>query len=210
VVLSLSGADNAHVASDGSYATRACLSGGDDSAVDCTYAGECPPDYACLATISESTNAHVADCDGVSDYGIEVCCKALADNCPTLSNPGQENQDGDQWGDACDNCPATSTPWLVPSGDADCDGFSSSGEAAIGTDPGDACPDATSDDAWPPDTTNNTIVNILDVAKFRIPFGSCSGDPAYNRRYDLNPNDCINILDVAKLRPYFMLQCTNP
>ena len=35
------------------------------------------------------------DADGVS---------ALADLCPAVANPGQENSDGDLFGDACDNC----------------------------------------------------------------------------------------------------------
>ena len=30
-----------------------------------------------------------------------------ADNCPLVSNPGQQNSDGDSHGDACDNCPQT-------------------------------------------------------------------------------------------------------
>jgi len=36
------------------------------------------------------------DCDGVFD---------VADNCPNISNPGQEDGDGDRAGDVCDNCP---------------------------------------------------------------------------------------------------------
>jgi len=75
-VLRLSAADNAHVASDGSYGTQVCLSAGTADAVDCRYGTGCPADYACLATISGTTNAHVADCDGVDDYATKVCCYA--------------------------------------------------------------------------------------------------------------------------------------
>jgi len=42
-----------------------------------------------------------ADEDGVPDY---------ADNCPTVSNPGQEDADGDGVGDVCDNCPLVANP----------------------------------------------------------------------------------------------------
>ncbi|MCJ7509870.1 MAG: hypothetical protein MUP14_03160 [Dehalococcoidia bacterium] len=74
VVLTLSGTDNAHVASDGSYGTQVCLSVGTDETVSCRYRASCPTDYACLATISGTTNAHVADCDGANDYATKVCC----------------------------------------------------------------------------------------------------------------------------------------
>ena len=76
-VLTLSRTDNAHVASDASYPTAACLSVGAGQAVNCTYGTGCGGS-ACLATISGSTNAHVADCDGADDYATKVCCYAGA------------------------------------------------------------------------------------------------------------------------------------
>jgi hypothetical protein len=48
--------------------------------------------------------------DGVAD---------ALDNCPTIANPGQENQDGDSPGDVCDNCPAAANESQA---DADGDG----------------------------------------------------------------------------------------
>jgi hypothetical protein len=75
-VLRLSASDNAHVQSTGSYPTEVCLSTTVEETVECTYSGTCGGDYACLATISGSTNAHVADCDGTDDYGTKVCCYA--------------------------------------------------------------------------------------------------------------------------------------
>jgi len=68
-------ADNAHVASYNSgYPTEVCLSTTTEEAVDCAYGGVCGFGHTCLATISGSTNAHVADCDGADDYGTKVCC----------------------------------------------------------------------------------------------------------------------------------------
>jgi hypothetical protein len=75
-VLRLWAADNAHVASnDLSYGTQVCLSA-TDTAMNCQYGSTCGSGYACLATISgtTNTNAHVADCDGSGDYPAKVCC----------------------------------------------------------------------------------------------------------------------------------------
>jgi len=75
-VLSLSATDNAHVASLGQYPTKVCLSADTVETVRCVYGADCGAAYACLATISGTTNAHVADCDGLDDYATKVCCYA--------------------------------------------------------------------------------------------------------------------------------------
>ena len=75
-VLRLWAADNAHAAepSDTHYTTEVCLSS--DTGMSCQYVtgDNCGAGYACLATISGTTNAHVADCDGSDDYPTKVCC----------------------------------------------------------------------------------------------------------------------------------------
>jgi hypothetical protein len=74
-VLALSGTDNGHVATTtgGAYTTEVCLSLPEEG-VACTYTSDCGTAYECLATISGTTNAHVADCDDVDDYATKVCC----------------------------------------------------------------------------------------------------------------------------------------
>jgi hypothetical protein len=46
---------------------------------------------------------------GADEYcaGVMMPTAARCDNCPSIANGGQENQDGDP-GDMCDNCPAVS------------------------------------------------------------------------------------------------------
>ena len=50
-----------------------------------------------------------SDADGFPDVNlVTVDCSEPSchiDNCPSVSNSGQEDADGDGYGDSCDNCP---------------------------------------------------------------------------------------------------------
>jgi len=180
--LTLSAANNAHAAADGSYAAQICLSV-PHGVADCTYGPSCAVNYQCLATVSGSSNAHVADCDGAGDYATKLCCYVEDDN------------DNDGMLDPADL-------------DDDNDGFEDDDEAHVGTDPWDACRDDASDDAWPPDINIDTWANILDVLLFKpVIMTPVPPGPA---RFDLNADNNINILDVLLYKPIIMTQCTNP
>jgi hypothetical protein len=139
------------------------------------------------------------------------------DNCPADYNPSQDNGDGDLWGDACDYCPTTATPWYVPLGDEDCDGFTDAVEGVVGTDPGDACPDwiggpgacpglgCDGDDCWPADLDVNRMVDILDILLYKP---ALSGP--YDRRYDLDASGEVNVLDILLYKAFVGTSCTNP
>jgi hypothetical protein len=159
-----------------------------------------------------------------------VTALGACDNSPTESNPGHANSDGDAWGDACDNCPTFSTPWSVPTGDTDCDGFPDTVSAAgrgrenfIGTDATDRCADTTTPNdetapgmsPWPPDFNDNRFTNLSDVIMFGPAFNQVGPNPPnllYNRRFDLNalpaPNGAVNLSDVIAIGPFFNRSCT--
>jgi titin len=141
-------------------------------------------------------------CGGDDD--VDSACN-LADNCPDDSNPGQENADADQWGDACDNCPSTSTLWYVPTGDEDCDGWESNDEGFYGTLTLDACPSTTGmddedPDAWPPDFDDSRTVDVLDLLgdpiSFKNSYGAVGPNPPYYARFDLSMDGAIDVLDL--------------
>ncbi len=118
------------------------------------------------------------------------------------ANCGPPDFDGDGWGDACDNCPMTATPWFVPPGDADCDGFTTSDETVIATDPTVACHDAVGLPDWPPDFNDDKAVNMLDVFQM---FPAWLG---VGQRQDLNLDGVVNMLDVFPMFDYWFEICT--
>jgi hypothetical protein len=86
-------------------------------------------------------------------------------------------------------------------------------EAWGGTDSLDACPEISSDDAWPPDFNNDTVVNALDLNFYRGVLGTGYGyggeiGRLYQRRLDLNADGVINALDMALLRPHLGTMCS--
>ncbi|MCH7484888.1 MAG: hypothetical protein IIA90_07045 [Chloroflexi bacterium] len=94
--------------------------------------------------------------------------------------------------------------WSWPSGDADCDGFTSADEGSIGTDSSVACDDGLGLPDWPPDFDNNRTINIVDVLALKPVFGLPSS------RHDLDASGGpVNIVDVLALKPVFGQSCTS-
>jgi len=130
--------------------------------------------------------------------------------------PAAADYDGDGVPDSSDNCPAwpnadqSQPPWPIETGDPDCDGWTTDGEAAIGTDPMDPCPDDQLDDAWPPDVDNSGRVSTTDVLTFAPVMQQQPGDASYDPRLDLGGGEGINIIDVLLLGSVIQRSCQNP
>jgi hypothetical protein len=148
--------------------------------------GECAIEqYAVYAYLEADIDG---DSDGIAD---------AIDNCPSDYNPAQTDSDGDGLGNACDD-------------DDDDDAFDDSVESYLGTDPLDACPDGTSDDAWPLDINNDGLITATsDSLNFRGRIGAVPGDPNWWQRLDLDASGNISATgDALKYRGKVGQTCT--
>ena len=113
------------------------------------------------------------------------------------------DSDGDGLLDIGDPCPS----------DMDCDDdqFNDYVEFFVGTDLVDACPDNPSDDAWPPDSNSDTVVDVIDAVTFLTAFPSAQGGPNYSSRLDMaEANGVIDVIDAVAFLSHFPTACTNP
>jgi hypothetical protein len=86
-------------------------------------------------------------------------------------------------------------------------------EVYLGTDPTDACPDNSADDAWPLDMNKDTFVTVAgDVLKYRGHIGSTGGSPSspnWWKRLDLNMDNFITVAgDALMFRGEIGKTCT--
>lgn len=152
------------------------------------------------------------------------------DNCRNVANISQANQDGDEYGDACEqpNCVDVVNHWAVPPGDSDCDGYADTtvfapraSEQTIGTLADQKCmanPGSNNEplpDAWPPDFNDNQLVNVGDVLTFNFSIGQVVTNPPVNfggtlvpvARWDLNGSGLVNVGDILQLNFFMFTRC---
>ncbi len=92
--------------------------------------------------------------------------------------------------------------------DDDNDLFIDTTENHLGTDSLDACSDNATEDAWPVDFDRDGDSDIGDVLQYGFVLFSQPGDPNWNRRFDLSPDEQINVGDILTLGPFIMTSCT--
>ncbi len=129
------------------------------------------------------------DLDGLVDEGYDRNGNTI----PDCAEPGLDT-DGDTLVNTLDT-------------DDDNDGFSDAVENYIGTDSLASCPTTPTHDAWPPDLNVDRRVNVLDLLMFKTVLKTTSGQPRFDRRFDLDANGTINVLDMLLMKPYLNKKC---
>ena len=101
-----------------------------------------------------------------------------------------------------DDCPsAPNSDQTDAAGDEDCDGFTTTDESAIGTDPLVACGAG----AWPPDITDSQAVDFLDLnAIVPLLFQPAAG----NERFNLSVDGNIDFFDLNAIVPLLFQSCS--
>ncbi|MBU3941764.1 MAG: hypothetical protein KKF74_02525, partial [Nanoarchaeota archaeon] len=83
-LLHLSNQTNAHAElnNESNYNFNVCISSS-DGLLNCSYESSCSGYDTCIASVSNSTNAHVGNC---TDYSTKICCNITAANtAPTIT-----------------------------------------------------------------------------------------------------------------------------
>jgi hypothetical protein len=157
--------------------------------------------------------SYIEVCDGLDNDGDTQVDEGFPD-----TNPGGPkdcldslvNTDGDSLVNTSDTNDDLDGDTVWPFYDKQSDAVETWG----GTDSLDACPDSSSDDAWPPDFNNDTVVNAIDMNYYR---GGVLGTGygyagqigrLYQRRLDLNGDHVVNVLDLLLLRPHIGTMCS--
>ena len=127
---------------------------------------------------------------------------------PTAT-PGGDS-DGDGVPDGSDNCPRWPNPaqnlppWPIAANDPDCDGFSTTVENSVGTNPFLQC----GYNAWPADLNNDQYSDIFDVTPVTANFGVSVPPGPVRQNIAPNPPDTfIDIFDITKLTGLFAVSC---
>ena len=97
-------------------------------------------------------------------------------------------------------------PWPVPANDPDCDGFSTTLESHVGTDPDLAC----GTNAWPVDLNDDHFSDITDISALTGNFGKPV--PQAPVRQDIAPepagDNFVDITDISFMAGFFGRMCT--